>query len=125
MATSKKTATRKTAPKKTAASKKNAPEEKGTRRPAIEMSSRQDESVDDWTNELTGWRADAVKILRALVSRHAPGSTLVMRWGQPVWQHDVARPRPASSQASFAADRAFTLQASTSNDAKGDPTKRN
>jgi hypothetical protein len=60
-------------------------------------------NVDDWAKKLSGWQADALKIIRALVTRHAPQSTLVMKWGQPVWEQNgpFAWLRPAAKHVSF------------------------
>ena len=60
-------------------------------------------SVDDWAKKLTGWQADALKIIRALVTRHAPDATLQMKWGQPVWEQNgpFAWLRPAAKHVSF------------------------
>ncbi len=43
---------------------------------------------DDWAKRLEGWHADALRIIRALVTRHAPQATLSIKWGHPVWEHN-------------------------------------
>jgi hypothetical protein len=60
-------------------------------------------NVDDWAKKLNGWQADALRVIRALVTRHAPGATLVMKWGQPVWEQNgpFAWLRPATKHVSF------------------------
>lgn len=67
------------------------------------MSPLKGTSVDDWAKKLTGWQADALRIIRALVTRHAPGATLAMKWGQPVWEQNgpFAWLRPAQKHVSF------------------------
>ena len=46
-------------------------------------------SVDAWAKaKLVPWQAGALRLLRALVARHAPSSTLSIKWGQPVWEHN-------------------------------------
>ncbi len=60
-------------------------------------------NVDDWAKNLNGWQADAMKVIRALVTRHAPGANLVMKWGQPVWEQNgpFAWLKPAAKHVSF------------------------
>jgi hypothetical protein len=126
MATKKKSTAKKTSAKKPAAKKSSAKPAKTTKRtktaptkktkpkaaratskrPArtvAKVSALKAANVDDWAKKLTGWQADALKIIRALVSRHAPGSTLVMKWGQPVWEQNgpFAWLRPAAKHVSF------------------------
>ena len=86
--------------KKRTASKKTASVRRSTPR---KVSPLKGTNVDDWAKKLTGWQADALKIIRALVTRHAPGSTLVMKWGQPVWEQNgpFAWLRPAAKHVSF------------------------
>jgi hypothetical protein len=44
-------------------------------------------SPDAWASRLKeGWHRDALRIIRALVERHAPSATLTIKWGQPVWE---------------------------------------
>ncbi len=43
---------------------------------------------DDWAKRLKGWHGDALRLIRALVARHAPNATLSIKWGQPVWEHN-------------------------------------
>jgi hypothetical protein len=119
--TAKKTAAKKTASKKTASKtssakvtktkkaagpKKKAVAAKASPKPARvvpKVSVLRGTNVDDWAKKLTGWQADALKIIRALVSRHAPDATLVMKWGQPVWEQNgpFAWLRPAAKHVSF------------------------
>ncbi len=109
MATKKKSAAKKKPPakKKSAATKKSAAKKKkpaASKRPATKkVSPLKGTSVDDWAKKLTGWQADAMKIIRALVTRHAPGATVAMKWGQPVWEHNgpFAWLRPAAKHVSF------------------------
>jgi hypothetical protein len=92
-------ATKKKKKKTTTAKKKPAPKKRAT----LAVSPLKGTSVDDWAKKLTGWQADALKIIRALVTRHAPGSRLVMKWGQPVWEQNgpFAWLRPAAKHVSF------------------------
>ena len=86
--------------KKPAAKKKKA---KASARNVPKVSSLKRTNVDDWAKKLTGWQADALRVMRALVTRHAPGSTLVMKWGQPVWEQNgpFAWLKPAAKHVSF------------------------
>jgi hypothetical protein len=111
-AAKKKPAAKKTAPKKTTA-KKAAPKAKkkataaakapAAKRATAKVSPLAGTNVDDWAKKLTGWQADTLKIIRALVTRHAPDATLVMKWGQPVWEQNgpFAWLRPAAKHVSF------------------------
>jgi hypothetical protein len=109
--TAKKTAAKKTAAKKTASKKSSAKATKTKKAAAPKKPARvvpkvsvlKGTNVDDWAKKLTGWQADALKIIRALVSRHAPDATLVMKWGQPVWEQNgpFAWLRPAAKHVSF------------------------
>ena len=110
MATKKKTTTKKHAAKKKAvvkkkpaAKKKSAPKKAVAAPKTPKVSPLRGTNVDDWAKKLTGWQADAMKIIRALVSRHAPDATLVMKWGQPVWEQNgpFAWLRPAAKHVSF------------------------
>lgn len=100
-------AKKKTPPKKKAAARKKTPAKKAApaRKPSTtkKVSPLKGTSVDDWAKKLTGWQADALKIIRALVTRHAPDATLQMKWGQPVWEHNgpFAWLRPAAKHVSF------------------------
>jgi hypothetical protein len=111
-AAKKKTAAKKKAApkvKKPTAKKKAAPKAKTTKKvatakkPTPKVSHLKGTSVDDWAKKLTGWQADALKIIRALVTQHAPNATLVMKWGQPVWEQNgpFAWLRPATKHVSF------------------------
>lgn len=103
--TAKKAASKKTTTKKVAAKKVAAKRVAAKRPPAKRTAAKRQAapSVDAWAKKLTGWQADALKIIRALVSRHAPGATLVMKWGQPVWEQNgpFAWLRPAAKHVSF------------------------
>jgi hypothetical protein len=96
-----KTPARKVAARKVAARKAGAP--KVAARKVAKVSPLRGTLVDDWAKKLTGWQADAVKIIRALVARHAPGATLVVKWGQPVWEQNgpFAWLKPAAKHVSF------------------------
>jgi hypothetical protein len=89
--------------KKPAAPKKKATAPKKSVSTTRKVSALRGTSVDDWAKKLTGWQADALKIIRALVTRHAPGATLAMKWGQPVWEQNgpFAWLRPAAKHVSF------------------------
>ncbi|MDB5221155.1 MAG: hypothetical protein JWO86_9082 [Myxococcaceae bacterium] len=101
-AAAKKPAAKRTAAKKKAGAKKKASTAK---KPSTtkRVSPLEGASVDEWAKKLTGWQADALAIIRALVTRHAPGATLAMKWGQPVWEHNgpFAWLRPAAKHVSF------------------------
>ena len=121
----KKSATRSKAPaKKSTATKaparkrtSKAPAEKASARPARRASPAKEPaartvpkvspvrgvSVDDWAKRLDGWQADALRLIRALVSRHAPGATLGIKWGHPVWEQNgpFAYARPAGKHVTF------------------------
>ena len=107
MATKKKT-TKKPAAKKSAAKRAPKKKAKAAAKPArvfAKVSALKGTNVDvaEWAKKLTGWQADALKIIRALVTRHAPDSTLVMKWGQPVWEQNgpFAWLKPAAKHVSF------------------------
>jgi hypothetical protein len=91
--------------KKSGAKKKTAKKRRAAAKPRTspKVSLLEGTNVDDWAKKLTSWQADALKILRALVTRHAPNSTLVMKWGQPVWEQNgpFAWLRPAAKHVSF------------------------
>ena len=92
----KKTARRpsgKTATKKKAASKKKV----------ASVSELRGVSMETWSKRLKGWHVDALRIIRALVARHAPAATLSIKWGQPVWEHKgpMAFARPAKNHLTF------------------------
>jgi hypothetical protein len=91
----KKSSAKRTGAKKTGAARKPFTTKK--------VSLLKDTSVDDWAKKLMGWQADALEVIRALVARHAPGATLQMKWGQPVWEHNgpFAWLRPATKHLSF------------------------
>ena len=60
-------------------------------------------SPDDWAKRLEGWHADALRIVRALVTHHAPQATLAIKWGQPVWEQNgpFAWAKPSAKHFSF------------------------
>lgn len=91
-----KASARTTARKKPAAKKKPA-------RATPKVSPIRGMNVDDWSKKLTGWQADALRLVRAVVARHAPDATLEIKWGQPVWQKNgpFAWARPAAKHLSF------------------------
>lgn len=110
MATKKKTA-KKTAAKKPVGKKSGAKKSTAKKKAKATASARnvpkvsplRGTNVDDWAKKLNGWQADALRVIRALVTRHAPGSTLVMKWGQPVWEQNgpFAWLKPAAKHVSF------------------------
>ncbi len=109
MATKKKSSAKKSTAKKSAKKSAAAPKKKKAAAPkksastTKKISPLKGTSVDDWAKKLTGWQADALKIIRALVTRHAPDATLAMKWGQPVWEQNgpFAWLRPAAKHVSF------------------------
>ena len=105
MATKKKSGAKKSSAEKPAARKKPAAAKAKAKKASAtkKVSLLKGTSVDDWAKKLTGWQADALKIIRALVARHAPAATLQMKWGQPVWEHNgpFAWLRPAAKHVSF------------------------
>jgi hypothetical protein len=95
-------------PKKKALKAKAAPKKKKSaakKKPYVtpKISPLRGMSPDDWAKRLTGWQADALRIIRALVTRHAPQATLAIKWGQPVWDHNgpFAWARPSSKHFSL------------------------
>lgn len=60
-------------------------------------------SMETWSKRLKGWHVDALRIIRAVVARHAPAATLSIKWGQPVWEHQgpFAFARPAKNHLTF------------------------
>lgn len=89
--------------KKTGAKKKRAKAKSAAPRVTPKVSLLKGTNVDDWARKLNGWQADALKIIRALVTRHAPDASLVMKWGQPVWEQNgpFAWLKPAAKHVSF------------------------
>ncbi len=93
------TAPKKAAPKKAKAKAKasakvapraSAKKKTSPKRPYVapKVSPLKGMSPDEWAKRLEGWQADAMTIIRALVTRHAPDATLAIKWGQPVWEHN-------------------------------------
>jgi hypothetical protein len=72
-----------------------------SKKPASKTGARM--SPDAWAERLDGWQADALKLIRALVARHAPKATLAIKWGQPVWDHNgpMAFAKPAKNHITF------------------------
>ena len=71
---------------------------------APKVSPLRGKSVDEWAaKKLTGWQEDALKLIRALVVRHAPLATLELKWGQPVWEQNgpFAYARPSAKHLTF------------------------
>lgn len=60
-------------------------------------------SLATWSKRLKGWHVDALRLIRAIVARHAPAATLSIKWGQPVWEHNgpFAWAKPAKNHLSF------------------------
>ena len=60
-------------------------------------------SMETWAKRLKGWHVDALRLIRAIVARHAPTATLSIKWGQPVWEHNgpFAWAKPAKNHLSF------------------------
>jgi hypothetical protein len=106
--------------KKTAAKKKTVakkPKKKTAakkKRPYVtpKISPLRGMSPDEWAKRLTGWQADALRIIRALVTRHAPRATLAIKWGQPVWEHNgpFAWARPSAKHFSLGFWRGADLE---------------
>ncbi len=59
-----------------------------TKKPAVKKPSARaaGATVDGYTAEQGGWRAEAITSLRALVARVAPEATWSIKWGQPVFE---------------------------------------
>jgi hypothetical protein len=120
-ATAKKKATAKKAakPRATASAKartpqKRAPNKKAAKKAYVapKVSPLRGTSPDDWAKRLIGWHADALRIIRALVVRHAPQATLAIKWGQPVWEHNgpFAWAKPSSNHFSVGFWRGADLE---------------
>lgn len=60
-------------------------------------------SLETWSKRLKGWHVDALRLIRAIVARHAPAATLSIKWGQPVWEHQgpMAFAKPAKNHLTF------------------------
>jgi hypothetical protein len=120
--------TKKAAPKaaKAAAPKKKVKAKAATKKPAAKkkpamakkpyvapkVSPLKGMSPDDWAGRLQGWHADALRIIRALVTRHAPAATLAIKWGQPVWEQNgpFAWAKPSAGHFSFGFWRGAELE---------------
>jgi hypothetical protein len=94
-------AKKKTASKKKATAKAAKP--KTSKKETPKVSELRGVSMETWSKRLKGWHVDALRIIRALVARHAPSATLSIKWGQPVWEHNgpFAWARPAKNHLSF------------------------
>jgi hypothetical protein len=90
------------AKKKTASRKKTTAKAK-PKKETPKVSELRGVSMETWSKRLKGWHVDALRIIRALVARHAPAATLSIKWGQPVWEHNgpFAWARPAKNHLSF------------------------
>jgi hypothetical protein len=99
----KKKRTVKAAAPRTPKTKKKAAAKKKPARATPKVSPLRGMNVDDWSKKLTGWQADALRLVRAVVARHAPDATLAIKWGQPVWEKNgpFAWARPAAKHVSF------------------------
>ena len=70
-------------------------------------------AVDEWAaTKVSGWQAEALVEIRALVARHAPRAKVSIKWGQPVWEENgpFAWARPAAKHLSFGFWRGADLQ---------------
>ncbi len=70
-------------------------------------------AVDEWAaTKMSGWQAEALVEIRALVARHAPRAKVSIKWGQPVWEENgpFAWARPAAKHLSFGFWRGADLQ---------------
>ena len=87
--------------KKRTASKKKTTSTKKKETPRV--SELRGVSMETWSKRLKGWHVDALRIIRALVARHAPAATLSIKWGQPVWELEgpMAFARPAKNHLTF------------------------
>lgn len=94
------------AKKKAVAKKKTVAKKKAASKPKKEtpkISELRGVSMETWSKRLKGWHVDALRIIRALVARHAPNATLSIKWGQPVWEHNgpMAFAKPAKNHLTF------------------------
>ena len=91
------------AAKKKTASKKKTTRAAKPKKQTPKVSELRGVSMETWSKRLKGWHVDALRIIRALVARHAPSATLSIKWGQPVWEHNgpFAWARPAKNHLSF------------------------
>ena len=85
------------------AAKKKSAATKKTAKKAPKVSELRGVSLETWSKRLKGWHVDALRLIRAVVARHAPAATLSIKWGQPVWEHNgpFAWARPAKNHLSF------------------------
>jgi hypothetical protein len=97
MPTKKKSAARKSAAKK-------SPAKKGAARMTAKVSPLRGMPVGDWVKAKTkGWQTAIVNRLLDLAKRGAPGSTVSIKWGQPVVElgGPLAWIKPASAHVTF------------------------
>src|SRR5688572_2617360 len=108
----KKVEPKKVEPKKVEPKKVEAKKVETKKAETKKMSPLRGTSVDDWAKKLTGWQSDALKLVRALVLRHAPAATLAMKWGQPVWEQNgpFAYARPSAEHLTFGFWRGADLE---------------
>ena len=90
------------AAKKKASSKKKTAAAK-EKKETPKVSELRGVSMETWSKRLKGWHVDALRLIRAIVARHAPAATLSIKWGQPVWEHNgpFAWAKPAKNHLSF------------------------
>ena len=91
------------AAKKKKSAKKVAAKTTTTKKETPKVSELRGVSMETWSKRLKGWHVDALRIIRALVARHAPTATLSIKWGQPVWEHNgpMAFAKPAKNHLTF------------------------
>lgn len=69
------------------AAKKAAAKKPAARKPAAKVHPLRGMHIDDWASRMTGWQAEALAAIRAVITQHAPGATAEIKWGHPVWYH--------------------------------------
>jgi hypothetical protein len=88
----------------TGAPKRPAPSPSARAREVYKVSPLRGMSVADYIAEkLSGWQAEATRILVALVARAAPSSSVSIKWSQPVFEENgpFAFIKPAKAHLSF------------------------
>lgn len=100
------------AKKKTTAAKKQKATGAKPKKETPKVSELRGVSMETWSKRLKGWHVDALRIIRALVARHAPAATLSIKWGQPVWEHNgpMAFAKPAKNHLTFGFWRGAELE---------------
>jgi hypothetical protein len=76
----------------------------GTTRPARTTAARRSgKSVEGYLGSLSGWQRKVIEMLRDIVGRAAPESSLSIKWGQPVWEDHgpFAYTRAATNHVTF------------------------